>query len=72
MTFFKNIVLFLSKSEENINKTISGGKRQGKVYAILPPVSNSIQLAATDNNTRPKTLAQIFFVKHFRFGVLVP
>ena len=54
MTFLENIVLFLSKSEKNNNQTVSGGERQGKVYGIVTPVSDSIQLAATDNNTQPK------------------
>ena len=67
MTFLENIVLFLSKSEKNNNQTVSGGERQGKVYGIVTPVSDSIQLAATDNNTRPKPPARIFFVKHFGF-----
>ena len=67
MTFLKNIALFLSKSKKNNNKTVSGGKRQGKVYAMVTPVSDSIQLAATDNNTRPKPPARIFFRETLSF-----
>ena len=53
MTFLENIVLFLSKSEKNNNQTVSGGKRQGKVYGIVTPVFGSIKLSATEKNTRP-------------------
>ena len=46
VTFLENIALFLSKSEKNNTQTVSGGKRQGKVYGIVTPVfdESSFQL----------------------------
>ena len=53
MTFLENIVIFLSKSEKNNNQTVSGGKRQGKVYGIVTPVFSSIKLSATEKTLAP-------------------
>ena len=65
--FFRKYSSFSFQIRKNNDQTVFGGKRQGKVYGIVTPVFDLIKLSATENNTRPKPPARIFFVKHFRF-----
>ena len=57
---FRKYSSFSFQIRKNNNQTISGGKRQGKVYGTVTPEFGSIKLSATENNTRPNLPRQTF------------
>ena len=70
MTFLENIVLFLSKSEKNNNQTVSGGKRQGKVFGIVTPVSAQSSFQLRKTTLGPTSRAELFCQILSLFGAI--